>query len=95
MSRDGPLFITHHGVNMRPLQPSAEPGEADRETDDPVARPRVRNRTLAALVGAIGLARAVDDPRLSDEILERVARALHRHVQDEGAPSARPRQPAS
>jgi Aldo/keto reductase family len=43
---------------------------------------------LAALVGAIGLARAVDDPGLSDEILDRVARALHRHVQGERAPSA-------
>jgi TetR/AcrR family transcriptional repressor of nem operon len=36
---------------------------------------------LAALVGAIALARAVDDPGLSDEILERVGRALHRHLQ--------------
>jgi TetR/AcrR family transcriptional regulator, transcriptional repressor for nem operon len=38
---------------------------------------------LATLVGAIALARAVDDPELSDEILERVARMLHRHVQGE------------
>jgi TetR/AcrR family transcriptional regulator, transcriptional repressor for nem operon len=43
---------------------------------------------LAALVGAIALARAVDDPSLSDEILERVARALHRHIQGECAPPA-------
>jgi TetR/AcrR family transcriptional repressor of nem operon len=43
---------------------------------------------LATLVGAIALARAVDDPGLSDEILERVARMLHRHVQGECAPSA-------
>jgi TetR/AcrR family transcriptional repressor of nem operon len=43
---------------------------------------------LAALVGAIALARAVDDPGLSDEILDRVARTLHRHVQGECAPSA-------
>ena len=43
---------------------------------------------LAALVGAIALARAVDDPGLSDEILERVARTLHRHTQGECAPSA-------
>jgi TetR/AcrR family transcriptional regulator, transcriptional repressor for nem operon len=33
---------------------------------------------LAALVGATALARAIDDPVLSDEILERTARALHR-----------------
>jgi hypothetical protein len=35
---------------------------------------------LAALVGAVLLARAVDDRRLSDEILDSVARALHRDV---------------
>ena len=40
---------------------------------------------LATLVGAIALARAVDDPGLSDEILERVARMLHRHVQGQCA----------
>ena len=43
---------------------------------------------LATLVGAIALARAVDEPRLSDEILDRVARALNRHTQGECAPSA-------
>lgn len=37
---------------------------------------------LAALVGAIALARAVDDRDLSDEILTRTARALHRHLDD-------------
>ena len=35
---------------------------------------------LATLVGALVLARAVDDARLSDEILDGTARALHRHV---------------
>jgi TetR/AcrR family transcriptional repressor of nem operon len=35
---------------------------------------------LAALVGALVLARAVDDRGLSDEILDSTARALHRHV---------------
>jgi TetR/AcrR family transcriptional repressor of nem operon len=34
---------------------------------------------LAALVGALVLARAVDDRALSDEILSSVARALHHH----------------
>jgi TetR/AcrR family transcriptional regulator, transcriptional repressor for nem operon len=34
---------------------------------------------LAALVGALVLARAVDDRALSDEILGSVAQALHRH----------------
>jgi hypothetical protein len=38
---------------------------------------------LATLVGAIVLARAVDDRALSNEILERVARALQRDV-DQG-----------
>jgi len=50
---------------------------------------------LSALVGAIALARAVDDTGLSDEIMDTVARSLHRHVQDEGTPSARARTPAS
>jgi TetR/AcrR family transcriptional repressor of nem operon len=36
---------------------------------------------LAALVGALVLARALDDRGLSDEILDNVARALHRHVE--------------
>ena len=35
---------------------------------------------LAALVGGLVLARAVDDRGLSDEILDSVARALRRHV---------------
>lgn len=51
------------------------------DSDDP-------HLILAALVGAIALARAVDDPMLSDEILERAARALHCHTQSERAPSA-------
>lgn len=34
--------------------------------------------TLSALVGALSMARAVGDPELSDEILQRTARALHR-----------------
>ena len=37
---------------------------------------------LAALVGALVLARAVDDRGLSDEILDRVASALHSYVED-------------
>jgi TetR/AcrR family transcriptional repressor of nem operon len=52
-----------------------------RDPDDP-------HLILAALVGAIALARAVNDPTLSDEILESVARALHRHTQCEGTPPA-------
>lgn len=37
---------------------------------------------LAALVGALSMARAVDDSDLSDEILTRTARALHRQVHE-------------
>jgi TetR/AcrR family transcriptional regulator, transcriptional repressor for nem operon len=37
---------------------------------------------LAALVGAVLLARAVDDRRLSNELLESTARALHSYVED-------------
>jgi hypothetical protein len=36
---------------------------------------------LASLVGALVLARAIDDRDLSDEILDSAARALHRHVE--------------
>ncbi len=39
---------------------------------------------LSALVGALSMARAVEDPGLSDEILVGTARALHRRI-DEGA----------
>jgi TetR/AcrR family transcriptional repressor of nem operon len=35
---------------------------------------------LATLVGALVLARAVDDPDLSDDLLESTARALRRAV---------------
>jgi hypothetical protein len=45
----------------------------DRDPDD-------AHLILAALVGALVLARAVDDRGLSEAILESAARALHRHV---------------
>jgi TetR/AcrR family transcriptional repressor of nem operon len=40
---------------------------------------------LSALVGALSMARAVEDPELSDEILAATARALHRRVDQETA----------
>jgi TetR/AcrR family transcriptional repressor of nem operon len=40
--------------------------------------------TLAALVGAVAMARAVDDPELSDEILTRTANALHCRAHEAG-----------
>src|ERR1700739_4358093 len=43
----------------------------------PSAGPDAPYVTLAALVGAIALARAVDDPELSDELLMRTAHGLH------------------
>jgi TetR/AcrR family transcriptional repressor of nem operon len=46
----------------------------------PARDPDEGHLILAALVGALVLARAVDDRGLSDEILESAARALHRHV---------------
>jgi TetR/AcrR family transcriptional repressor of nem operon len=46
----------------------------------PARDPDEAHLILAALVGALVLARAVDDGGLSDEILENVARALHRYV---------------
>ena len=48
----------------------------------PARDPDEGHLILAALVGALVLARAVDDRRLSDEILESAARALHRHLDD-------------
>jgi TetR/AcrR family transcriptional repressor of nem operon len=38
--------------------------------------------TLSALVGAVAMSRAVDDPELSDEILARTASALHRRAHE-------------
>jgi len=52
----------------------------------PAGDPDDPHLILAALVGGVALARAVDDPGLSGKILERVARALHRHVQGECTP---------
>jgi TetR/AcrR family transcriptional regulator, transcriptional repressor for nem operon len=47
----------------------------------PASDPDEAQFVLATLVGALVLARAVDDRGLSDEILESVTRALHRHVE--------------
>ena len=38
--------------------------------------------TLSALVGAVAMARAVEDPELSDELLTRTANALHRRAHE-------------
>jgi TetR/AcrR family transcriptional repressor of nem operon len=46
----------------------------------PGRHPDEAHLILAALVGGLVLARAVDDRDLSDEILDNVAQALHRHV---------------
>jgi TetR/AcrR family transcriptional regulator, transcriptional repressor for nem operon len=46
----------------------------------PSGNPDDAHLVLAALVGALALARAVDDPALSDELLESTPRALHRAV---------------
>lgn len=56
----------------------------------PAGDPGDPHLILAALVGAIALARAVDDPSLSDEILQRVAQALNQHVPSERPPPAQP-----
>jgi TetR/AcrR family transcriptional regulator, transcriptional repressor for nem operon len=46
----------------------------------PARNPDQAHLILAALVGGLALARAVDEHGLSDEILDRVARALHRYI---------------
>jgi TetR/AcrR family transcriptional regulator, transcriptional repressor for nem operon len=51
------------------------PAEADVQRDEAVL-------ILSALVGAVSMARAVDDAELSDEILMRTGRALHSRTQD-------------
>jgi hypothetical protein len=38
--------------------------------------------TLSALAGVVAMARAVDDPELSGEILTRTANALHRRAHE-------------
>jgi TetR/AcrR family transcriptional repressor of nem operon len=52
----------------------------------PAAEPEAKRDeallTLAALVGALSMARAVNEAALSDEILSRTARALRRHVDE-------------
>jgi TetR/AcrR family transcriptional repressor of nem operon len=51
------------------------PAEPDPKRDEAVL-------ILSALVGAVSMARAVDDAELSDEILRRTGRALQRHAQE-------------
>jgi TetR/AcrR family transcriptional repressor of nem operon len=51
------------------------PAEPDAKRDEAIL-------TLSALVGAVAMARAIDDPELSDEILTRTANALHRRTQE-------------
>jgi TetR/AcrR family transcriptional regulator, transcriptional repressor for nem operon len=58
------------------IVPEAEPGA---KRDDALL-------ALAALVGAVSIARAVDDRNLSDDILAGTARALHRHVANSAEP---------
>jgi TetR/AcrR family transcriptional repressor of nem operon len=48
--------------------------------DDPDAKRDQAILILSALVGAVSMARAVDDAELSDEILARTANALHRRA---------------
>lgn len=65
----------------------------------PGADPRGRRDdallTLAALVGALSMARAVDGGELSDELLAGTARALHRYLLDGvGSPAAPPEKEA-
>jgi TetR/AcrR family transcriptional regulator, transcriptional repressor for nem operon len=52
--------------------------EADAKRDEAVMM-------LSALVGALSMARAVEDPELSDEILAGTARALHRRIDEHAA----------
>jgi TetR/AcrR family transcriptional repressor of nem operon len=51
------------------------PAEPDTERDEAIL-------ILSALVGAVAMARAVDDPELSDEILTGTANALHRRAHE-------------
>ena len=52
--------------------------------DEPVAAREHAQLVLAALVGALSVARAVNDPELSDQILAGTARALRRNVRTAG-----------
>ncbi len=50
------------------------------QRDEPDAKRDEAILTLSALVGAVAMARAVDDQELSDEILKRTANALHQRA---------------
>src|SRR3984885_11464287 len=53
----------------------AQQAEPDTKRDEAIL-------TLSALVGAVAMSRAVDEPELSDEILTRTANALHRRTHE-------------
>jgi TetR/AcrR family transcriptional repressor of nem operon len=79
VSRAGPRTRDAYGRQVRryvELLAGLIPGvERESNRDDALL-------SLAALVGAVSMARAVSDPDLSDEILARTARALHRHLRE-------------
>src|ERR1700733_4845718 len=67
-SRQVRRYIDRLGAPGRPAQP-------DPQRDEAIL-------TLSALVGAVAMARAVEDPELSDELLTRTANALHRRAHE-------------
>jgi len=67
-SRQVRRYIDRLGALVRPAEPDTKREEAI--------------LTLCALVGAVAMSRAVDDPDLSDEILTRTANALHRRANE-------------
>lgn len=75
ISRTGPRTRTAYSCQVRSYIEVLTELTTDRSSD-------AAHLTLAALVGALLLARAVDDRGLSDEMLTRTARALHSYVED-------------
>jgi TetR/AcrR family transcriptional regulator, transcriptional repressor for nem operon len=76
-----PTDITRTDARARQVYERQVRSYLDLLTDLTPARDRdTAHLILGALVGALVLARAVDDRALSNEILDRVAHALHRHL---------------
>ncbi len=77
VARSGPRVRAAYSVQVRRSLELLEGLLEERGTDAPSEHAHL---LLAALVGALSVARAVGDPELSDEILARTTQALHSYI---------------
>ena len=80
-----PADVSRSGVNVRRAYARHVRRYLSVLTDlvprrEPEAQHDDATLVLAALVGAVSMARAVADPELADELLSRTRRALHEHL---------------